>query len=433
MSPIETGLVALAVLIVLVFLKFPIGFSMALTGLVGFAYLGSIEGALTIAGMEPFKAVSSYSWGAIALFILMGQFAFHSGIVERLYTAVGRWLSRLPGGVAIATVLACGGFAAVSSSSVATSATMAAVAMPEMRKFGYADKLAAGSVAAGGTLGILIPPSALMILYGVLTEQSIGQLFLAGLLPGMVLCLLFAATVVIIAALRPKIAPRGQTYTMREKFAALPGVIDMVLLILLVLGGLWGGLFTPNEAGAMGAAGSLVIALARRKLSRRDFLDSVSSSVKMTAMILTIVCGTLIFNRFLTLSEVPDWLASTVQGLDVHPIVVMIAIIAMYILLGCVFDTVASVMLTVPIIFPVILSLGFDPIWFAVVLAITTEMGLITPPIGINVFVVGGICTDIPMGTIFRGIAPFLIPMLFMIFLLFVVPQLPLWLVHLVY
>lgn len=433
MSPTTTGVIGLVALLVFVFLKMPIGFSMALVGLVGFAYLGSIEGALTIAGMEPFLAVSNYSWGAIALFILMGQFAFRSGIVERLYTAVGRWMGHLPGGVAIATIVACGGFSAVSSSSVATSATMGAVALPEMKRFGYAPKLAAGCVAAGGTLGILIPPSALMILYGVLTEQSIGQLFLAGVIPGIILSVLFVATIMLQAALDPKIAPPGPSYGRREKIAALPGVIDMVLLILLVLGGLWGGLFTPNEAGAMGAAGALVISLARRRLSVRHFLAAVSSSVTTTAMILTIVVGTMIFNRFLTLSEVPAWLAATVEGLGVSSTLVMAAILVVYMLLGCVFDTVAVVMLTVPILFPVIMTLGYDPIWFGVALAITTEMGLITPPIGINVYVVAGVAPDIPMGTIFRGIVPFLIPMLFMVFLLFIFPQIALWLVGLVY
>lgn len=433
MSPTLTGLFFLIALLVLVFLRLPIGFAMALVGFVGFAWLSSFDAAAYMAGMEPFATASNYSWGAIALFILMGQFAFRSGIVERLYRAVDRWLGHLPGGIAMATIVACAGFSAVSSSSVATAATMGAVALPEMKRYGYQPALATGTVAAGGTLGILIPPSALMITYGVLTEQSIGQLFLAGILPGVVLAILFMATVLIRTLRNPSLAPPGARSSMRQRITALPGVIDMVLLIALVLGGLWGGLFTPNEAGAVGAAGALVIGLARRKLSVRGFLDSVIESVGMTAMIITIVIGTMIFNRFLTLTAIPNWLASTVEGMTLPSTVIIIMILIMYVLLGCVFDTVAIVLLTVPILFPVIEVLGVDPIWFGIALTITTEMGLITPPIGMNVFVIAGVAPDIPMSTIFRGIAPFLIPMVVLLALLVIFPQIALALVHLVY
>ncbi|MBN1459247.1 MAG: TRAP transporter large permease [Armatimonadetes bacterium] len=433
MSPTLTGLFFLIALLVLVFLRLPIGFSMALVGFVGFAWLSSFDAAAYMAGMEPFATASNYSWGAIALFILMGQFAFRSGIVERLYGAVDRWLGHLPGGIAMATILACGGFSAVSSSSVATAATMGAVALPEMKKYGYDPSLATGTVAAGGTLGILIPPSALMITYGVLTEQSIGQLFLAGILPGALLAILFMATVLIRALRNPSIAPPGARSSARQRITALPGVIDMVLLIALVLGGLWGGLFTPNEAGAVGAAGALVIGLARKKLSVRGFVDAVVETVGTTAMIITIVIGTMIFNRFLTLTAIPNWLASTVEGLTLPPTVIIIMMLIMYILLGCVFDTVAIVLLTVPILFPVIEVLGIDPIWFGIALTITTEMGLITPPIGMNVFIIAGVAPDVPMSTIFRGIVPFLIPMVFLLALLIVFPQIALALVHLVY
>ncbi|MBN1629458.1 MAG: TRAP transporter large permease [Thermoleophilia bacterium] len=433
MSTTTIGLIFLVALLVLVFLKMPIGFTMAFVGFVGFAILSSLKGALNVVGIEPFAAVSNYSWGAISLFILMGQFAFRSGIVERLYVAVDRWLGALPGGVAMATIAACGGFSAVSSSSVATAATMASVALPEMKKYNYSDALAAGTVAAGGTLGILIPPSAMLMTYGILTESSIAQLFLAGLIPGILLALLFIASIALRAWRNPSLAPRGAKATMRERIRALPGVIDMVLLIVLVLGGLWGGLFTANEAGAVGAFGALAIGLARRKLSLRGFLNSLSSTVRMTAMLIAIVVGTMIFNRFLTVSLLPSWLASAVDSLTVSPTLIIVAILVMYALLGCVFDTVAVVMLTIPILFPVIQTLGIDPIWYGVAVTITTEMGLITPPIGINVFVVAAVAPQIPIGTIFRGIVPFLIPMVLLIALLVAFPQIATALVHLVY
>ena len=433
MSPTLTGLFFLISLLVMVFLGMPIGFAMAFVGFVGFAVLTSFDAAAYMAGMEPFTTASNYSWGAIALFILMGQFAFRSGIVERLYRAVDRWLGHLPGGIAMATILACAGFSAVSSSSVATAATMGAVALPEMKRYGYQPALATGTVAAGGTLGILIPPSAMFIMYGVLTQTSVGKLFLAGILPGALLAILFMVTVLIRALRNPSIAPPGARSSMKQRITALPGVIDMVLLIVLVLGGLWGGLFTPNEAGAVGAAGALVIALARRKLSGRAFVDAVVETVGTTAMIITIVIGTMIFNRFLTLTAIPNWLASTVEGLALPSTVIIIMILILYALLGCVFDTVAILLLTIPILFPATQVLGVDPIWFGVALTITAEMGLITPPIGMNVFVIAGVAPDVPMSTIFRGIAPFLIPMVLLLALLIIFPQIALALVHLVY
>ncbi len=426
MSPTLTGVVCLVALLVLVFVRMPIGFAMALMGFVGFAYVTSIDSALGMVGIEPFATLSKYTWGAIALFILMGQFAFRAGIVERLYRAVDRWVGPLPGGLGMATVVACAGFSAVSSSSVATAATMGAVALPEMKKYNYDRRLATGCVAAGGTLGILIPPSGNMILYGILTETSIGDLFLAGIVPGVILTAMFVATVFFQAVRNPKVAPRGASWDMREKLASLPGVIDMVLLIVLVLGGLWGGLFTPNEAGAVGAAGALVIALARRKMGLRDFFDAVLDTVRLTGMILTIVIGTMVFNRFLTLSQLPNELASFVDSLSISPTLIIIAILVMYIILGSVFDTVASVMLTVPILFPVIVALGIHPIWFGVALTVTVEMGLITPPIGVNVFVIGGVAPDVPLSEIFRGIVPFLIPMILLVALLVIFPQIAL-------
>ena len=391
MNPVMVGFVSIVVLLLLIFLRMPIGFAMALVGFAGFAVLGSLGGALRVLGMEPFATVSNYMWGALALFILMGQFAFRSGIVERLYYAVNKWIGHLPGGVAVATIAACAGFSAVSASSLATAATMGEVALPEMRRYKYDSALATGCIAAGGTLGILIPPSGIFIMYGILTETSIGQLFLAGVLPGILLTLLFIATIVVQVIRNPNIAPPGKKSNMRERLGSIPGMIDMVVLIALVLGGLWGGLFTPNEAGAIGAGGALIIGIARRKLTFHNFLDSISGTMRTTAMILAIVIGAMIYNRFLAISTLPMWLASSVQGLPLPPIAILIVILVLYALLGCVFDSGAIVMLTVPIFFPVILALDIDPVFFGVLLTIMAEMGLITPPIGLNVFIIAGI------------------------------------------
>jgi C4-dicarboxylate transporter, DctM subunit len=433
MSPVTTGFASIIVLLVLVFLRMPIGFAMALVGFAGFVYLGSIEGALRVIGMEPFVTASNYTWGALALFILMGQFAFRSGIVERLYYTANKWIGHLPGGLAIATIAACAGFSAVSASSLATAATMGEVALPEMRRFKYASTLATGCIAAGGTLGILIPPSGIFIMYGILTETSIGQLFLAGVLPGILLTLLFIITIVIQVMHNRNLAPAGKNAPLREKLASIPGMIDMVVLIVIVLGGMWGGFFTPNEAGAIGAGGALLIGLARRKFTRQKFLDSIGGTMRTTAMILAIVIGAMIFNRFLAISTLPMWLASFVQDLPFSPTIVLIVILIIYAFLGCVFDSGAIVLLTVPIFFPVIVALGIDPIFFGVLLTIMAEMGLITPPIGLNVFIIAGIATDVPMSTVFRGVMPFVIPMIVCIALIMIFPQIALVLVHALY
>ncbi|MBN1643288.1 MAG: TRAP transporter large permease, partial [Dehalococcoidales bacterium] len=433
MSPEITGIVSIVVLLLLIFLRMPIGFAMALVGFAGFAYLGSIKGALRVIGMEPFATASNYMWGALALFILMGQFAFRAGIVERLYNTIYKWLGHLPGGLAIATIGACGGFSAVSASSLATAATMGAVALPEMKKYNYDPGLATGCIAAGGTLGILIPPSGIFIMYGILTETSISQLFLAGILPGILLTSLFIATILLQVLRKPNLAPSGPNVPIREKLGSVPGILDMAALIILVLGGLWGGFFTPNEAGAVGAAGALLIGLVRKKFTVKKFLDSISGSMRTTAMILVIVIGAMIYNRFLAVSMLPMWLASFVQDLPLPTVLITISILVIYALLGCVFDSGAIVLLTVPIFFPVIVALDINPIWFGVALTIMAEMGLITPPVGMNVYIIAGIATDVPMSTVFRGVLPFVIPMIVCLALLLIFPQIVLVLVNLLY
>lgn len=430
MSPEVIGVISIGVLLLLIFLRMPIGFAMALVGFAGFAYLVSLDGALRVVAMEPFATGSNYMWGALGLFILMGQFAFHAGIIERLYHAVWKWIGHFPGGLSIATVGACAGFSAVSASSLATAATMGAVALPQMKKFKYAPSLATGCIAAGGTLGILIPPSGIFIMYGILTEQSIGQLFIAGILPGLLLTTLFVLTIFVMVMRNPGLGPPGPKTSFKEKFQALFGVIDMAILVGLVLGGLWGGLFTPNEAGAVGAAGALVIGLARRKLSWKKFIASLIDSVKTTTMILMIVLGAVIFNRFLAVSTLPTWLATFAEGAPIPPTAILVLILLIYAILGCVFDSGAIVLLTIPIFFPVIMALDFDPVWFGVLMAIIAELGLITPPVGMNVYVLAGIEKDVPMTTIFRGVAPFIVPMIICVILIVMFPQIALVLVN---
>jgi C4-dicarboxylate transporter DctM subunit len=363
----------------------------------------------------------------------MGQFAFHSGIVGRLYKAVNAWIGHRPGGLAVATMGACGAFAAISSSSLATAATMGAVALPEMKKYGYDSGFATGCVAAGGTLGILIPPSGVLIMYGIMTETSIGRLFMCGVLPGILLMCLFIITVMLQVIRKPQLAPAAERVDMRARLATLPGVIDMGLLIVLVFGGLWGGLFTPNEAGAVGAAGALIIALARRKLRLPAFLKCLSATSRTTAMIMAIVIGAMIFNRFLAISQLPAWLATTIEALDVPLWVIWVGIIVMYAFLGCIFDSGAIVLLTVPILFPVVSALGIDPYVFGIVIVIMAEMGLITPPVGMNVYVIAGIAPDVPMGTIFRGVIPYIAPMTLCVIIVIVFPPIVTALMNLLY
>ena len=428
MSPITVGFIGIGILLLLIFLRMPIGFAMAFIGFVGFIYLGSVQGALSIMGMEPFATVSSYTLSVLPMFVLMGQFAFHSGLSERLYYTAYKWLGHLPGGLSMATIGGCAGFAAVCGSSLATAATMGSVALPEMKRYNYDPSLATGSVAAGGTLGILIPPSALFIIYGVLTEQSISQLFIAGVFPGILLAFLFMLTIYIRVRLNPRLGPPAPAVSIMERLAALRGSVDMLALFLLVMGGLYGGFFTPNEAGGVGAAGALLIGVVRRRFTWRGFGDALMETMRTTAMVLTIVIGAMIFNRFLCVTTMPFWLADFVGGLPVPPMAITVVIFIIYVILGCFFDGMAIVLLTLPIFYPVVLALGLDPIWFGVIICIVMEMGLITPPVGMNVYVIRGVAKDVPMYTIFRGIIPFLVPMVACAAILMVFPQIALFL-----
>jgi C4-dicarboxylate transporter DctM subunit len=429
MSPVATGYVGLIVLLLLLSIRLPVGFSMATVGLTGFIYLTSAEGGLTMAARACWDQFASYDFSVIPLFILMGQFAFSSGISKRLYESAHKWLGHMRGGLAMATVGACAGFAAVCGSSTATAATMGMVALPEMKRYNYDSALATGCVAAGGSMGILIPPSVILIVYGIMTEQSIGKLFAAGFIPGVMEAVVYILTIAIICKINPNLGPRGPKVSVKEKISGLAGgTIETVIIFIVVLGGLFGGWFTPTEAGGVGAFAVMALSIGTRRLNWKGFLESVRATTGTTAMILIIVLGAIIFNKFIAITRLPFALAEWVVGLDMPPLAVMFLIIGVYMIGGCFMDALGLILLTVPIFFPVATQLGFNPIWFGIIITRVTEIGVITPPVGMNVYVIKGVARDVPLGTIFRGIMPFLMADIISVGLLISVPQIILWL-----
>jgi len=433
MTPTEAGIYGFLALVALMFLKVPVGFVMALVGLVGFSFLVSWDAALHLMAQDFTSVFGSYNLTVIPLFVLMGQLAHHSGMSGRLFHAAYRFFGSLPGGLAVATIGACAGFSAICGSTSATEATMAAVALPEMKKYNYDPSLATGVVAAGGSLGILIPPSTIFIVYGVMTEQSVGKLFLAGVMPGILMTILFIATVFIWTWNRPELAMPWARFSLREKIASLTGVVETLILFVAVMGGLFSGVFTPTEAAAVGAFGTLLIAVAGRHLSWNGFVQSLVETTRVTCMILVIVAGATVFGHFLAVTRIPFDVGTWVMGLQIHPWAVMSLILLVYLLLGCLMDSLAMIMLTIPIFFPVITSLGFDPIWFGVIIVLVTGMGVITPPVGINVYVVAGVARDVPLHTIFRGAVKLLAAQIVTAALLVLFPQIALWLPQLMH
>ena len=433
MTPTEAGIYGFVVLVALMFLKIPVGFVMALVGLLGFAFLVSWDAALNLMAQDFSSIFGSYNLTVIPLFVLMGQLAHHSGMSGRLFHAAYRFLGTLPGGLAVATIGACAGFSAICGSTSATAATMAAVALPEMKKYNYDPALATGVVAAGGSLGILIPPSTIFIVYGIMTEQSVGKLFLAGVMPGILMTLLFIVTVFIWTWNRPDLAMPGARFTLREKIASLAGVVETLILFVAVMGGLFIGFFTPTEAAAIGAFGTLLIAVVGRHLSWKGFTQSLVETTRVSCMILVIVAGATVFGHFLAVTRIPFDVGNWVMGLQMPPWAVMGLIILVYLLLGCLMDSLAMIMLTIPIFFPVITALGYDPIWFGVIIVLVTGMGVITPPVGINVYVVAGVARDVPLHVIFRGTIKLLAAQVVTAILLILFPQIALWLPQLMH
>ncbi len=423
MDPVVVGVVGIIILIVLFILGMPVGFAMAFVGFAGFSYLVSPSAGLGLLARDVFTNLSSYSLTVIPMFLLMGSIAFASGISSRLYAASHTLLGQVRGGLAMATILACAGFAAICGSTSATAAAMGKVALPEMKKYGYADTLATGSVASAGSLGILIPPSTIFIVYGILTQQSIGSLFLAGIFPGILLTILFIIVVVVLCKRNPALAPAGQATTFKQKIVGLSGITEMLLLFILVMGGLFAGWFSPVQAGAVGAAGALLIGLVRRNLSWKAFKDALIETVKVTCEIMIIVTGAVVLSHFIAVTTIPNMLSGWISGLGIPDVAVIAMIILMYLIGGLFMDSLAMITLTIPIIYPLVLAMGFDPIWFGVIIVLVTEMGVITPPVGINVYVIKGITKGISLETIFKGIIPFLIAIIICVALLLAFPK----------
>lgn len=426
------ALIAFAGLLFLAFLRIPIAFAMAIVGFIGIF--------LTLNERAAFAQIASvvqdslqYTLSVVPLFILMGNFVTKAGLSRELYHASYAFLGHRRGGLAMATIVACGGFSAICGSSLATAATMAKVAMPSMRQFNYDDSLAAGSIAAGGTLGILIPPSVVLVIYGLIADQNIGALFAAGVIPGLVGILFYLGAVKASVWLKPEAGPAGPRCDWRERLTALRDVWGVLLLFGVVMGGIYGGVFTPTEAAGVGAFGAFVFALVRKGLTFKATFEVLLESARTTGMIFTVLIGALIFSQYINLTGLPVTLTEMISGADLHPMLVIMAILVIYLLLGCVLESLSMILLTVPVFYPVVAHLGFDMVWFGIIVVVVTEISLITPPVGLNVFVLRGVLPDVSTGTVFRGVTPFWIADIFRLLVLVFVPGLSLFLPNLFY
>ena len=438
------ALIGFAILLILIIVvRIPIAFAMGFTGFFGFAYLQGLgfdnfmdfrwSGVLSMASNRVIDTVQEYGLSVIPLFILMGNLVTNSGLSQALYRASNAFLGHHKGGLSMATVVACGGFSAICGSSLATSATMAKVAMPPMRKYGYADSLATASIAAGGTPGILIPPSVILVIYGLLTETSIRELFAAGFIPGLLGVLMYLGAVKYVVWRNPEAGPAGEKLPWKERFMAMKGVWGVVALFTLVMGGIYLGIFTPTEAAGIGAGGALLIALFRRTLSPGLLFAALSDTGRTTAMLFGVVIGALIFSDFINRAGLPDDLLAFVTSLDVSPLGVILVILGIYIVLGMVFESLSMLLLTVPIFYPLVESLGFDLVWFGIVVVVVTEISLITPPVGMNIFVLNAVIRNINPATIFKGVTPFWCADIVRLALITLVPVITLVLPELLY
>ena len=401
------ALIGFAVLLALIFLRLPIGFAMALVGFFGFSLHVGVGPSLSMVGQITYNTGLTYTFSALPLFILMGNFVNRAGFSDELYAASNAFLGHRRGGLAMATIVACGGLSAVSGSSLATAATMAKVAMPPMRRYGYADSLATGSIAAAGTLGILIPPSIILVIYGLITESDIGALFIAGIVPGLIGIIGYTTAIQVVTRIWPQLGPPAERTDWPQRFQALKHVWGIAALFAIVMGGIYGGVFTPTEAAGIGASGAFLFALLRGKLSWRLLLEVLWESATTTTMIFMVLIGALIFANFVNLAGLPSSLGDWVGNLDASPFVVVAFIMLIYIVLGCVLDSPSMILLTVPTFFPLVIGLGYDPIWFGIIVVVVTEISLITPPIGLNIFVLRATIPEIPTSTMFRGVTPF--------------------------
>ena len=432
LSGAAAGTLGMCLLFTLLFLGMPIGFGMALTGLLGMIVsYKAVLPSLAMLAIGPYSTGSKYMLTVVPLFILMGEFAYHSGISEDLFETANKWLGRLPGGLAMSSVTGCAGFSAVCGDSLATAVTMGTVALPGMRKHKYNMSLSTGCLAAGGTMGILIPPSVGFIFYAIVTEESIGRLFVAGILPGLLLAGLFCGVIYTRAKINPELAPRGEPTTLKEKIVSLKGVIGMLALFVLILGGILGGIFSPVEGGAIGSVGAFLYALIRGRVNKKMIMLSLHEALSITCKLLLILIGVGVLGYFLAATRLPFALADFVTGLEVNRYFIFASVIIFFIILGCLLNVIPMILLVLPTIFPAIVALGFDPIWFGVITVLTMEMGQITPPIGVNVFAIASVAKDVPMEDIFRGIFPFFLCMIACVVLLVLFPQIALYLPNL--
>lgn len=426
------GTLGIAIMLFFFFMGLPIAFTMALAGFFGFAYISGIEPALNLLTQDFYEGLSSYPLSVIPMFILMGCYAFIAGISDKLYETAHAWVGRFRGGLTMATMVACAGFGAVCGSSAATAATLGKIALPEMRKYGYDDQLATGSLAAGGILGILIPPSTVFIVYGILVEESIGKLFVSGILPGMLLCILYCIVIAILCYRNPRLGPAGSASTWAEKIKSIKGLLDAFILFAIAIGGLFLGWFSPTQSGAIGSAGALVIGLARRQVTLGKFLSASKEALITSCMVLFIIAGAIIFGHFMAVTGLPTFLANWLGGLPIPKMGIMVIVVIIFLIGGCLMDAMALIVVAVPLFYPLVKKLGFDPIWFGVMVVLMGGMGVITPPVGVNVFVIKGIAPDVPLDVIFRGIMPFLVAIFTATALIMIFPWIATWLPRLI-
>ncbi|MEY4253819.1 MAG: hypothetical protein RLZZ566_1289 [Pseudomonadota bacterium] len=428
LSPDAVAVIGFVALFALMLLRVPVGMAMGLVGVCGYSYIAGSGPALKLIGQTSMRTVTDYTFGVIPMFMLMGAFVSVSGVSRELFRAANAFIGHLRGGLGMATVIACGGFAAICGSSVATAATFSSVAYPEMRRFGYPQSFSTGVIAAGGTLGAMLPPSTVLAVYAILTQQDIGKLFMAGIIPGLLAMAMYVLTIFIIVKVKPDWLPRGPATSWSERFAGLKDVWAPLLLFVFVIGGLYGGFFTPTEAGGVGATGAFLLGVLRGKLDRAGILEALLSATRTAAAVFTVLIGALIFGYFLTMTQTPQKLTGFLTELGLGPYGVLALIMLMYLILGCLMDAMAMIILTVPIIFPVIVQLGFDPIWFGIIIVMTVELGLIHPPVGMNVFVIKSVVHDVSFMTIFKGVIPFVLTDLLRLLILIAFPMIALWL-----
>ena len=422
------AIIGFVVLFILMLLRVPVGMAMGLVGVTGYSYIVGVGPALKLVGQTSMRTVTDYTFGVIPMFMLMGALVSVSGVSRELFKAANSMIGHLRGGLGVATVLACGGFAAICGSSVATAATFSSVAYPEMRRFGYPQSFSTGVIAAGGTLGAMLPPSTVLAVYAILTQQDIGKLFMAGIIPGLLAMLMYVTTIIIIVKVRPDWLPGGELKPWNERLVDLKAVWAPLVLFLFVIGGLYGGFFTPTEAGGVGASGAFILGLIRGKLNRTNIREALLQATRTSAAVFTVLIGALLFGYFLTITQSPQKLTAFLTGMGVGRYGVLAMIMVMYLVLGCLMDAMAMIILTVPIIFPVILALGFDPIWFGIIIVMTVELGLIHPPVGMNVFVIKSVVKDVSFTTIFKGVIPFVVTDIIRLIILIAFPIIALWL-----